>query len=100
MDRDQEDVWIGSLKGRRHLWDSAHNSPRINRQRYNSETETIFEERLNEARAERAERGEMSAMAEREEKAEEKEKEEESKDYEEIDIDESSETELEVEDEK
>jgi uncharacterized protein YciI len=80
-DRDPDEAWINSLKGRRHLWNSGPISPRSNRARYNSETETIFEERLDEARAEWAEKAER---AENEKSEGENEKE-----YEEIDLEES-----------
>ena len=47
-----EDFWRGSLRGRRGFRDGpGMNSPRISRTRYNSETETIFEDRQEEEKA-------------------------------------------------
>jgi hypothetical protein len=51
-----EDFWRGSLRGRRGLGGmGGYVSPRASRTRYNSETETIFEDRQEEERAKQLE---------------------------------------------
>ena len=50
-----EDLWRSSLRGRRGLRDRdlGSGSPRVSRTRYSSETETIFEEKQDEAKEEK-----------------------------------------------